>query len=114
MQSTSAFSSADRDDLLGLVCGPRAGEGDVMTTLPSRPSLDHLRRQARNLLRAAQAGDTGSAARIGVVSQRLTLAAAQLAVARQYGFASWGRLKTEGEAPTTHPAPLAQAFSAGR
>ena len=33
-----------------------------MATLPARPSLDHLRREARNLLRAAQAGDTGAAA----------------------------------------------------
>lgn len=81
-----------------------------MTTLPSRPSLDHLRRQARNLLRAAQAGDTGSAARIRVVSERLTLAAAQLAVAREYGFASWARLKTEVEARTTDLARMAEEF----
>ena len=29
-----------------------------MTDLPARPSLDHLRRQARDLLRDAQADDT--------------------------------------------------------
>jgi ankyrin repeat protein len=81
-----------------------------MTTLPARPSLDHLRRQARNLLRAAQAGDTDAAARIRVVSERLTLTAAQLAVAREYGFASWGRLKTEVEARTTDLARQAEEF----
>ena len=32
-----------------------------MADLPARPSLDHLRRQARDLLRAAQAGDTAAA-----------------------------------------------------
>ena len=52
-----------------------------MADLPARPSLDHLRRQARDLLRAAQAGDTAAAGRIRAVSDALTLASAQLAVA---------------------------------
>jgi hypothetical protein len=59
-----------------------------MATLPPRPNLDHLRRQARDLLRAARAGDAAAADRIRAVSGRPTLAAAQLAVAREYGFAS--------------------------
>ena len=62
-----------------------------MADLPAKPSLDHLRRQARDLLRAAQAGDTKAAGRIRAVSDVLTLANAQLAVAREYGFASWTR-----------------------
>ena len=33
-----------------------------MADLPAKPSLDHLRRQARDLLRAARAGDTTAAA----------------------------------------------------
>jgi hypothetical protein len=49
----------------------------------ARPSLDHLRRQARDLLRAARAGDTTAAGRIRAVADALTLASAQLAVARQ-------------------------------
>jgi hypothetical protein len=49
----------------------------------ARPSLDHLRRQARDLLRAARAGDTTAADRIQAVADALTLASAQLAVARQ-------------------------------
>jgi ankyrin repeat protein len=81
-----------------------------MATLPAQPSLDHLRRQARSLLRAARAGDSDAAERIGAVSQRLTLAAAQLAVARDYGFASWARLKTEVEARTTDLARRAAEF----
>ena len=54
-----------------------------MADLPARPSLDHLRRQARDLLRAARAGDTTAADRIRAVADALTLASAQLAVARQ-------------------------------
>ena len=49
----------------------------------ARPSLDHLRRQARDLLRAARAGDTTAVDRIRAVADALTLASAQLAVARQ-------------------------------
>ncbi|MGH3375881.1 MAG: hypothetical protein ACRDP6_14180, partial [Actinoallomurus sp.] len=60
-----------------------------MPTLPDRPHLDHLRRQARNLLRAARAGDGAAVDRIHAMSHRLTLAGAQLAIAREYGFASW-------------------------
>jgi len=54
-----------------------------MADLPAKPSLDHLRRQARDLLRAAQAGDTTAADRIRALADALTLASAQLAVARQ-------------------------------
>jgi hypothetical protein len=59
-----------------------------MADLPAKPSLDHLRRQARDLLRAAQAGDTTAAGRIRAVADALTLASAQLAVAREYGRSS--------------------------
>jgi ankyrin repeat protein len=81
-----------------------------MTDLPARPSLDHLRRQARDLLRAAQAGDTTAAGRIRAVSGTLTLASAQLAVAREYGFASWTRLRDEVTARTVSLAQQAEAF----
>jgi antitoxin (DNA-binding transcriptional repressor) of toxin-antitoxin stability system len=60
-----------------------------MTELPARPDLGQLRRQAKDLLRAAKAGEPAAVARIGAVSGRVTLSAAQVAVARQYGFASW-------------------------
>ena len=51
-----------------------------MVDLPAKPSLDHLRRQARDLLRAARAGDTTAADRIRAVADALTLASAQQAV----------------------------------
>jgi len=67
-----------------------------MATLPPRPDLGHLRRRARDLLRAARSGDSAAAGRIAAVSDRTTLAAAQVAVAREYGFASWARIRTSG------------------
>ena len=66
-----------------------------MSQLPDRPDLDQLRRQARELLRAASAGDVHALSRIGAVSEQVTLSAAQLAVAREYGFPSWPALRTE-------------------
>jgi ankyrin repeat protein len=81
-----------------------------MPTLPTNPDLDQLRRQAKDLLRAAQAGDTDAIARIRRVSDTLTLAAAQLALAREYGFASWPRLKDEVAARTLALAELADEF----
>lgn len=68
-----------------------------MPDLPARPNLDQLRHQAKDLLHAAQRGDPGAAARIRAVSDRIVLSAAQLALAREYGFASWPRLKLEVE-----------------
>ena len=81
-----------------------------MATLPARPDLGHLRREARDLLRAAQAGDTDAAGRISAVSGGLNLSAAQLAVARDYGFASWPRLKAAVEARSRDLEEQAQRF----
>jgi len=69
--------------------------------LPARPSLEQLRKQAKELLRAAHAGDSAAAARLQAVERRdserrgparAILADAQLAIAREYGLASWERL----------------------
>ena len=68
-----------------------------MADLPVRPDLDQLRHQAKDLLRAAQRSDPAAAARIGAVSDRLDLSSGQLALAREYGFASWAKLKLEVE-----------------
>jgi hypothetical protein len=68
-----------------------------MADLPARPDLDQLRHQAKDLLRAAQRGDPDAVARINAVSGGLILSSAQLALAREYGFASWARLKLEVE-----------------
>jgi hypothetical protein len=68
-----------------------------MPQLPARPDLDQLRRQARELHQAARDGDAPSLRRLGQDPGAVTLSAAQLALARDYGFASWPRLKAEVE-----------------
>ncbi len=68
-----------------------------MPDLPARPDLDQLRHQAKDLLHAAQRGDPDAITRINAVSGQITLAAAQLALAREYGFASWAKMKAEVE-----------------
>ena len=68
-----------------------------MSQLPARLDLDQLRRQARELHQAARDGDAPSLRRLGQASGVVTLSAAQLALARDYGFASWPRLKAEVE-----------------
>jgi GNAT superfamily N-acetyltransferase len=90
---------------LGLVADPGSKEDRMRQLFPSppsrelhdRPDLDQLRHQARDLLRAAAQGDAEACARIGAVSPRVTLSAAQLAVAREHGFPSWARLRLEVE-----------------
>jgi hypothetical protein len=69
-----------------------------MPELPSQPNLDNLRHQARRLLRDAQAGDPGALERMGTWSTRITLSAAQLAIAREYGWRSWEALRHYVEA----------------
>jgi ankyrin repeat protein len=69
-----------------------------MPILPAHPDLEQLRHQAKDLLHAAQSGDAGAIARMDPASNGLTLAAAQLALAREYGFAGWPRLKEAVEA----------------
>jgi hypothetical protein len=73
--------------------------------LPDRPNLDQLRRQARELLRAAADGEPSALTRIRAVSGRVSLSAAQLAVARGYGFASWPALRAEVERRLAEPPP---------
>src|SRR5258708_5888535 len=51
--------------------------------LPEKPNLEHLRKQAKDLLRAAPA--------------TMKLADAQPLIAREYGFASWPKLKEHVE-----------------
>jgi hypothetical protein len=82
-----------------------------MSQLPARPDLDQLRRQARELHRAAQGGNARATRRLQQVSGTATLSAAQLAVAREYGFASWPRLKAGAErrrAEASPPGPAAR------
>jgi Family of unknown function (DUF5990)/Domain of unknown function (DUF5655) len=87
-----------------------------MPQLPDRPDLAQLRRQARELQRAAAGADPAARRRVQQVSAATTLSAAQLAMAREYGFASWATLKDEAErrrasAPVTAQETAAPAGS---
>ena len=74
-----------------------------MRELPQRPDLDHLRRKARELYRAAAQGDAGAIRRIRTLSKPLTLTSAQLAVAREYGFSELGAPQGRGRPPAPPP-----------
>ncbi len=74
-----------------------------MTHLPSTPNLDHLRRQAKDLLKELRAGTPDASARFRdhhpqpPDTANAQLSDAQLVLAREYGFASWPRLKQHVE-----------------
>jgi hypothetical protein len=86
------------------------GKEDVMSrpnsaptrTLPARPSLEQLRKQARELLNAYRAGDVAAVAEVERFESqpdpaKFALADAQRVFARAYGFASWTKLKQHVE-----------------
>jgi hypothetical protein len=63
--------------------------------LPARPSLEQLRKQAKDLLRLALAGDDAALTRVRTVLQNpgeLSLGRAQFVLAREYGFDTWAVL----------------------
>ena len=81
--------------------------------LPSNPNLDHLKYQAKDLLKERSAHTPGVAQRIRefhprfrlatdteIFDAQLSLSDAQLTIAREYGFPSWARLKRHVEKPT--------------
>jgi Ankyrin repeats (3 copies) len=81
--------------------------------LPPNANLDHLKYQAKDLMKAHAGRDTQVAQRIRefhpkfekatdneIFKAKLMLSDAQLAIARERGFASWARLKRHIEKPT--------------
>ena len=92
--------------------------------LPSRPSLEQLKKQAKNLLQSLRSGEPEAAQRVREVHPRMaklsgsewarvtfSLADAQVTLAREYGFRSWAKLKAHVEmlAASQDPAPALQA-----
>lgn len=80
--------------------------------LPPTPDLQHLKKQAKDLLKARQAEDPQALATLREHLPRLArdedapvaLHDAQTAIARQYGFASWADLRAAvGEADPAEP-----------
>jgi hypothetical protein len=89
----------------------------VSRILPERPSFDQLRKQARELLRACRVGDEQAlkllALRLPQTPQTPQLAHAQAALAREYGFPSWVKLRQHVEAlPVAPLAPRGAARTA--
>jgi ankyrin repeat protein len=83
--------------------------------LPAHPDLDQLRRRAKELRDAAQAGDPAALSRIAAHAPAhapapITLAAAQLTIAREHGFASWPQLKAEAQARNAELAQRVEEF----
>ena len=77
--------------------------------LPARPNLEMQQKRAKELLRAAWAGDADALIRIRALHPKppaadaLVLADAQLVVARGYGFESWAAMKRKIESLTKTP-----------
>ena len=78
--------------------------------LPSRPSLEQLKHQAKDLLKAKNSGDLAALQRVRefhprfagtndtrILAATFALSDAQLAIAREYGFPSWPKLKARVE-----------------
>jgi hypothetical protein len=72
----------------------------MSSSLPERPDLRQLKRRARELHRAARAGDPDALSQLTRLSDHVSLATAQLAIARGHGYASWADLKEEVERRT--------------
>ena len=81
--------------------------------LPAHPNLDHLKHQAKDLLKDHAARDRAAAQRLRefhprfagssdaeIFKAQLTLSDAQLTIAREHGFPSWPRLKAHIDTPT--------------
>src|SRR4249919_938072 len=79
---------------------------------PAQPNLEHLKYQAKDLMKGQAARDRGAAQRIrefhprfrestdqAIFEASFKLTDAQLAIAREYGFRSWTRLKAHVDSP---------------
>jgi ankyrin repeat protein len=84
----------------------------VSASLPAAPSLEQLRKQAKDLLRAYRAGDPDAVARVTAhdPGDPLKLTGAQLVIAREHGFGSWPRLRAYVDRVATHGANLQHAY----
>ncbi len=74
---------------------------DSVRPLPEHPSLEHLKKQAKELLDAARSAEVSALAQLAAVARgeatpaNATLSNAQHAIAQSYGHSSWTKLKEE-------------------
>jgi len=66
--------------------------------LPAKPNLEHLKKQAKELLHEFELGKPAAIELFPSLVSRPKLADAQHVIAREYGFASWAKLKEHVEA----------------
>ena len=74
--------------------------------LPARPNREHLKNQARKLLRQDLEADASAIARFaafGVTSAKPRLADALHVIAREHGFDTWPALKLHLDAASADP-----------
>jgi ankyrin repeat protein len=85
--------------------------------LPAKPNLEHLKRQAKELLRSFDQGEPGAVERfhsLASLPASPKLADAQHVIARDYGFATWPKLKEHVEAVTRALEPVEMLTAAVR
>ena len=90
--------------------------------LPPKANLEHLKKQAKDLLRAHRDGEPQACKRIGECLSRLSrtseeeiravevsLQEAQHVIAREYGFAGWSKLLEEVQVEEVGTPPVSAA-----
>lgn len=93
-------------------------------SLPDSPNLDHLKREAKRILRTLKAGDGTDVSLLRLTSKyeaatddeiksAATLLDVQQALARDYGYPGWKELKAYVESRTPVLQPLRPALSVG-
>jgi ankyrin repeat protein len=87
--------------------------------LPAKPNLEHLKKQAKELLSQSQQGDAAAIERFRTLAsfhapESLKLADAQHLIAREYGFASWPKLREHVESLARVLAPAEMLTAAIR
>ena len=93
----------------GVVMASEPDRSVFVEPLPARPNLEMQQKRAKELLRAAWAGDADALIRIRALHPKppaadaLVLADAQLVVARGYGFESWAAMKRKIDSLTKTP-----------
>jgi hypothetical protein len=102
------FPPADADP------GDLGEEAYMSASLPASPSLEQLRKAAKDLARAHRAGDLAARSRVAAHHPRpdepLKLSGAQLVIAREHGFPSWPRLRAYVDRVATPGPDLQHAY----
>ena len=96
---------------------PNAGPGGEETSCPSfptDPTSTSFAARHESCFAPRHNGEARAVTRLRAVSDRVTLSAAQLAVAREYGYRSWPALKADVERRRRLPESAAPAFAGRR